>query len=157
MHRLAAAFVAAALVTATLGAAGCKKTLHWKVVEDQLVQKLDDVKTATCDEAEARPGVTFRCQLVVADGGEGTVHVAMLDGRGSWQMKDRVVPAARAATIIHDGFLEQTHQDARIDCGKGLFTSTEGHYTCKATLSDGTGGDIGFFLDDEGHMRWKTE
>jgi len=154
MVRLAAA---AAVVIAALGAAGCKKTLHWRVIEDQLVQKLDGITGATCDEAEARPGVTFRCTLAVADGGEGTVHIAMLDGHGSWRMTDRVIPAARAATIIHDGLLEQINKDAKVDCGRGLFTSSEGHYTCHATLSDGTGGDVAFSVDDEGNVRWKAE
>jgi hypothetical protein len=70
-----------ALVLAVLlGAAGCKKTLHWKAIEDELAAgtHLD----ATCPETPVHAGLVFRCQLSSHGQVQHEVEIKLLDTAG---------------------------------------------------------------------------
>jgi len=82
--------VAALLVTC---AAGCKKTLHWKAIEDTLTAKIGEhyaVKGVTCPETEVRVNLQFDCVLHLTDGDDAPIHVELMDLAGSyrWQLGD---------------------------------------------------------------------
>lgn len=138
-----------------LAGAGCKKTLHFRIVEDELHAKLGEaapMASATCDESEVRPGATFPCHLVFKDGGATDVHVELVDTLGSWRMRETYVSAAHAAELIHDG-LKKHDVDAAIECGKGLLVT--GHHRCTGKATDGSGGALDFEVHDDGKLSWR--
>ena len=67
-------------------AAGCKKTLHWKIVEDQLLAErhLD----AICPETPVEAGLVFRCQLSAHGAQVGEVEIRIDDTEGHMSMRE---------------------------------------------------------------------
>ena len=82
MRRLA---VAAALA---LACAGCKKTLHWKIIEDGLAgaisAKAGMAATVTCPETEVRAHLRFDCAVRLANGEHANAQIELLDQAGSY-------------------------------------------------------------------------
>ena len=82
MGRLA---VATALIVAC--AAGCKKTLHWKVIEDRIAEKVGakvaPVASVACPETPVEDGLTFDCVVHFKDGGEQAAHVQLIGQGGA--------------------------------------------------------------------------
>jgi hypothetical protein len=74
------------IVLALLAQAGCKKTLHWKIFEDELAEAITPKLPAgitltetTCPETEVKVGVKFRCHLAFSDGERTEVEIELLD------------------------------------------------------------------------------
>jgi coenzyme F420-reducing hydrogenase beta subunit len=90
MGRLA---VATALIVAC--AAGCKKTLHWKNIEDDIAAKVAakvaPVASVTCPETRVEDGLTFDCVVHFVSGGERQAHVQLVGQAGGmrWMMPPR--------------------------------------------------------------------
>ena len=78
------------VIAVVLAAAGCKNTLHWAAIEDDIQARLkahDVVADAvTCPETEVVAHLRFDCQASFRDGSALTVHVELLDQIGSYQM-----------------------------------------------------------------------
>ncbi len=149
MRRL---IVATALV---LGAAGCKKTLHFRVVEDEILLKLGQdakIERVTCAESEVETGDRFACHLAYKDGGGDDVHVELVDQAGSWKMIEMYVPASRAAGLIHDKLKSDNQVLATVDCGKDLLLT--GHHSCSAHDAAGQSVAIDFELTADGGYKW---
>lgn len=155
MRRLIVATVALPLL---LGAAGCKKTLHFRVVEDELMLKLGQeakIERVTCAESEVQAGDRFACHLVYKDGGTGDLHVELVDQLGSWKMIEVYVPASRAASLIHDRLKSENQVEATVDCGKNLLLT--GHHPCSARDAAGESVAIDFELTADGGYKWRTQ
>ena len=143
------------VAVAVLAGAGCKKTLHFRTVEGELMAKLGHeapMTSAECDETEVRAGAVFDCHLAFKDGGKVDAPIELMDTLGSWQLRGGYVAPAHAAKMIRDT-LEQQKVSAEIDCGKGLLLV--GHHRCTAKASDGTTGTFDFYLDEKGDARWR--
>ena len=85
-------------VVLLLAAAGCKKTLHWKIFEDEipidLAPQLPNGITfakVDCPETEVKVGVVIRCRVVLSDHWRGDVETTLLDLAGKHTMPE-VVP-----------------------------------------------------------------
>jgi hypothetical protein len=77
-----------------LASAGCKKTLHWKLIEDDIADRLATtlpkgvtLTKATCPETEVKVHLTFRCRVEVSTGEKGDVEVELLDLQGTHSMR----------------------------------------------------------------------
>jgi hypothetical protein len=83
----------ALVLAVVLGAAGCKRTLHWKLIEDDLVSRISakappgTTITATCPETPVAKGLTFRCHVAASDHSEGDIEITLLDTSGGYEMK----------------------------------------------------------------------
>jgi hypothetical protein len=153
MRAPAMAMAAAAGVLCAAGAAGCKKTLHWKTIEDEVQRKLGQeasITSVACDESAPIKGARFPCVMTFADGGTADLHVELIDDIGSWRMIEMYIPATRAATLIHDGLHNDNHVEAAVDCGANLIV---GHHACTASNADGSI-QMEFELTDTGGARW---
>lgn len=139
-----------------LAGAGCKKTLHFRVVEDELHAKLGadaPMSGADCDETEVHEGATFACHLTFKDGGKTDVHVTLQDTLGSWSMREKYFAASRAAALIQERLRSKRNIAAEIDCGKDLLFS--GHHRCTAHAQGMDDGAIDFYVNDDGDATWK--
>ena len=79
--------LAAALVAVI--ALGCKNTLHWRAIENDIRGRLAAQHRhaeVTCPETEVRAHLKFDCQAVFDDAPSLDVHVELLDQVGSYQM-----------------------------------------------------------------------
>ncbi len=73
-----------------LAALGCKNTLHWRAIEDdiggRLAAKGVRAEAVECPETEVLAHLRFDCKARFADGSAFTVHVELLDLGGSYRM-----------------------------------------------------------------------
>jgi hypothetical protein len=77
------------IVFLLLASAGCKRTLHWKAIEDQLVASMSEKAsgytfTVECPETAVEAGLKFRCHATASDGSKGDIEVELKDTAGSW-------------------------------------------------------------------------
>jgi hypothetical protein len=146
------------LAAATTTTPGCKKTLHWRVIEDELQLKLGRdaaIDAASCDESEVKKGERFACHLAFHDGGASDVHVELVDQQGSWRLVETYVSALHASAMIRDKLREHDTIEASIDCGKGLLFT--GHHDCAVRTPAGDTGTLDFELTADGDARWKPK
>ena len=73
-----------------VGAAGCKKTLHWKAIEDELAARIaehvppGELIGVTCPETRVATGYTFRCHARYKSGGED-IRITLIDLAGGYR------------------------------------------------------------------------
>ncbi len=78
------------IVFLVLAFAGCKRTLHWKAIEDQLADSLRQHAPASvaisvsCPETEVEAGLKFVCHASASDGSSLDLEVELKDTAGSW-------------------------------------------------------------------------
>ena len=88
--RIALAF--AALLASIVVLGGCKKTLHWKAIEDDLHTRIaENVPGAgaidvTCPETGVEKGLAFRCHVTTSQE-DFEVEVTLRDLAGSYSME----------------------------------------------------------------------
>jgi hypothetical protein len=73
------------IVLALLAQAGCKRTLHWKIFEDEITESIAPklpagvkLTEATCPETEVVVGQKIRCHIALSDGEQGLVEIELL-------------------------------------------------------------------------------
>lgn len=77
-------------IVVLLALASCKRTLHWKAIEDRLVESMSAKApayhfTVECPETAVEAGLTFRCHATASDGSKGDIEVVLEDTAGSWE------------------------------------------------------------------------
>jgi hypothetical protein len=148
-----------ALLAVAVGlAAGCKKTLHWRIVEGRLAAMFGHaiaVADIACDESEVRAGTRFACHVHSQDGATTDVHVELTDQVGGAKLVERGFRSpASTATLIRTSLHDKYQIDADVDCGKGLLIT--GHHECSAHAGDGSSGRIAVDLHDDSTFDWKA-
>ncbi|HTJ47471.1 MAG TPA: DUF4333 domain-containing protein [Kofleriaceae bacterium] len=83
----------ALVFAALLALVGCKKTLHWKAIEQDLHGRLAANVPAgitfdvACPETGVEKGLTFRCHVHASDDSAIDIEVKLLDTAGSYSME----------------------------------------------------------------------
>jgi hypothetical protein len=116
-----------------------------KVAEDR-VKKIAEkslqtpVKSVTCPRAPNRKGSIFECQVVFAEGGEGTMRLEITDGYGNFDPSwvKPIVSRANLGPSIEDQLGKP------VDCGTGVIEAP-------AQLTCGT---LAVTLDADGNVTW---
>jgi len=67
---------------------GCKRTLHWRAIEDDLMVRLGHttpLRSVECGESEVAVGARFDCLITAVDGDATTVTIELTDQVGGWR------------------------------------------------------------------------
>ena len=67
-----------------VAAAGCKRTLPWKTLEDGFRSEYH-VDRVSCPETEVEPGLVFRCELSEHGTPRGSVEIQLVDRAGTFR------------------------------------------------------------------------
>jgi hypothetical protein len=80
----------AAVAVVAVAALGCKSTLHWRAIEDDIQARIEakgfHPRAVTCPETEVVAHLKFDCVAAFTDDTTFPIHVELLDLVGSYQM-----------------------------------------------------------------------